>query len=108
MFIIEDEKRNNACKDLERKFAERFPGLQLIWDEVNKNNLEKWQKFALKEMVEGQKIRLVFVTNDAFENDEMGSFLIQFKDHLEEFTQKSTKAIRYREERLEIDKLYSK
>jgi len=56
MFILEDEERNKTCKDLEREFAERFPGLQLIWDEVNKNNLEKWQKFALKEMVEGQKI----------------------------------------------------
>ena len=56
MFIIEDEKRNNACKDLERKFAERFPGLQLIWDEANRNNISEWQKFALKEMVEGQKI----------------------------------------------------
>lgn len=62
---------------------------------MNKNNLEKWQKFALKEMVEGQKIRLVFVTNDAFENDEMGSFLMQFEDYLEEFAKKSIKAIEH-------------
>ncbi|MEL7555698.1 MAG: hypothetical protein AAGU26_05935 [bacterium] len=51
-----DEKRDKQCRDLERQFSRRFPGLLLIWDEANRNNIKKWQKFALKEMVEGQKI----------------------------------------------------
>lgn len=96
MFIIEDDKRNKACKDLERKFAERFPGLLLIWDVANRNNISEWQKFTLKEAVSGQNIRLVFVTNDAFENDEMRSFLIQFADRLEEFVKKSTEPLRFK------------
>jgi len=96
MFIIEDEKRNKACKDLEKRFAERFPGLFLIWDEANRNNITEWQKFTLKEVVSGQKLRLIFVTNDAFDNDEMGSFLIQFEDHIEEFSKKSQEALRFR------------
>jgi hypothetical protein len=49
MFIIEDEKRNQACKDLERKFEQRFPGLQLVWDRANRNNIKEWQRFTLKE-----------------------------------------------------------
>jgi hypothetical protein len=84
MFIIEDEKRNKACKDLERKFAERFVGLQLIWSEIDRNSREV-QKFTLKEAISGQKLRLVFITNGSFANDEMGSFLSKFEDRFEEF-----------------------
>lgn len=101
MFILEDEERNKTCKDLEREFAERFPGLQLIWDRVNRNNIKKWQKFALKEVVSGQKLRFVFVTNDTFENNEMGSFLIQFEDNLQEFAKKSPEELRFKRGRFE-------
>jgi len=36
------------------------------------------------------------VTNEAIEDDELGSFLIQFEDHLEEFAKKSAEALRFR------------
>jgi hypothetical protein len=96
-----DDDRDLACKDLQERFGRRFPGLLLVWDEANRNTDREWQKFTLKEAASNQKIRLVFVTNDAFENDEMGSFLIQFEDHLEEFAKKSQEALRFRMGRFE-------
>ncbi len=99
-----DQDRDLACKDLEERFSERFPGLLLAWDKANRNTDREWQKFALKDTTSSQKIRLVFVTNDAFENDELGSFLIQFEDHLEEFAQKSSEALRFRMGRFEKQK----
>lgn len=90
------ESRDLACKDLQKRFAKRFPGLLLIWDEANRNTGTEGQKFTLKDAVSGQKIRFVFVSNDAFENDEMGSFMVQFEDHLEEFAKKSPEALKFR------------
>lgn len=103
MFIIEDEKRNNACKDLERKFVERFPGLQLIWSKIGRNSREV-QKFTLKEAISGQKLRLVFITNGSFANDEMGSFLSKFEDRFEEFAQKNNHPIHYKQEKFFVIK----
>jgi len=102
MFITEDEERNKACKELEKKFPERFPGLLFVWDYVDRNNITGWQKFILKELASGQKIRIVFISNTAFKNDEMGSFLVQFEDHLEELFQKGNGVIRYKNRKLEF------
>ena len=96
-----DQDRDLACKDLQERFGRRFPGLFLVWDEANRNTDREWQKFTLKDTTSGQKIRLVFVSNDAFENDEMGSFMVQFEDHLEEFAKKSMEALRFRMGRFE-------
>lgn len=96
MFYTDDKARDRQCQDLQRHFTERFPGLLLIWDEADRNNIKEWQKFTLKEVVSGQKIRFVFVTNDAFENDEMISFLVQFEDGIEEFVKKSAGELRFR------------
>jgi hypothetical protein len=96
-----DEDRDLACSNLQERFKRRFPGLLLIWDEANKNTTQEWQKFALKNEASGQKIRLVLVTNEAFEDDEMGSFLIQFEDNLEEYTKKSSETLRFKMGRFE-------
>lgn len=103
MFYTDDKARDRQCQDLQRHFTERFPGLLLIWDEADRNNIKEWQKFTLKEAVSGQKIRLVFVTNDAFENDEMRFFLLKFEDRMGEFVMKSNKPIRYKNSWLEIE-----
>lgn len=97
-----DDDRDLACRDLQERFARRFPGLLLIWDEVNRNADREQQKFTLKDAASGQKIRLIFVTNEAFENDEIGSFLVQFEDHLEEFVQKKAESLRFRIGRFDI------
>lgn len=96
MFYTDDKARDRQCQDLQRHFTERFPGLLLIWDEADRNNIKEWQKFTLKEVVSGQKIRFVFVTNDAFENDEMISFLVQFEDDIEEYTRKCPNPLRFK------------
>lgn len=44
-----DEKRDKQCRDIERQFSRRFPGLLLIWDEANRNSLRELQKFTLKD-----------------------------------------------------------
>lgn len=90
-----DESRDLACKDLQERFGRRFPGLLLVWDEANRNADREKQKFILKDAASGQKLRLVFVTNEAFENDEMGSFMVQFEDRLKEFVKKSPEALRF-------------
>jgi len=91
-----DESRDLACKDIQERFARRFPGLFLIWDEANRNTGQEWQKFTLKDAASGQKICLVLITNETFKDDEMGSFLIQFEDNLLEFTKKSSESLRFR------------
>jgi len=101
LYYKDDKSRDLVCKDLQERFWERFPGLLLVWDEANRNTGKEWQKFTLKDAASSQKIRLVLVTNDAFENDEMGSFMVQFEDHLEEFTKKSSEALRFRIGRFE-------
>lgn len=102
MFIIEDEKRNNACKDLERKFAERFPGLQLIWSKVDRNSREM-QKFRLVDSISGQKLRLVFISNESFEDGTVDSFLRKFEEKLEDYALKNSLAIKYKNSRLIIE-----
>lgn len=102
MFIIEDEKRNKACKDLEKKFAERFLGLHLIWSEADRNSREM-QKFRLVDSISGQKLRLVFISNESFEDGTVDSFLRKFEEKVGAYATKNSLAIKYKNSMLVVE-----
>lgn len=43
-----------------------------------------------KDAVSGQKLRLIFVTNDSFDNDEIGAILSKFEGRFKEFATRET------------------
>lgn len=101
MFIIENEKRNQACKELQRKFSERFVGLQLIWSYIDRNSKEV-QKFRLVDSISGHKLRLVFISNESFEDGTIESFLSKFEDTVEQIMGDMPGNIYYKKARLSI------
>lgn len=104
MFIIEDEKRNKACKDLEKKFAERFLGLHLIWSEADRNSREM-QKFRLVDSISGQKLRLVFISNESFEDGTVDSFLRKFEEGIDVLAKRGNESMKYYNGRLILEHL---
>ena len=102
MFILEDEKLNAQCRELGKRFSTRFPGLSLVWSQIDRANKDDCQKFRLVETVSGKKLRLVFISNESFEDETIGSFLSKFEDFLGTITGGSPGNIYYKNAKLGI------
>ncbi len=101
--IIENQTRNKVCKDVANNFGERFPGLLLIWSEMDRNSREV-QKFRLMDSISGQKLRLVFISNESFEDETIDSFIRKFEEKLKDYAIKSSLSIKYKNSRLLVEK----
>jgi len=100
-FILDDEDRNRQCQDLEKRFATRFPGLSLEWSEPDRNGREV-QKFRLFDSLSLKKLRLVFISNESFEDETVSAFLNKFEDFLETIAGKDPGDLLFKNGRLSI------